>query len=500
MRANISSSMHVSSSSAVDIRSDDTCHIRLTLAGTNVDKYPAKQHARKVATKLGVTAGLIYLVGQAAINWEDSDQPPPFRQRRYFYYLSGINEPDCYLTYDIQADLLTLYVPDFDLHLAIWMGPTLTVDEAQNQTDVDRVRYFAALQHDIECWASKYNASYPIYILHDDQKPVSPSSRLQLNDEKLLPAMNAARTIKGEYEIRMIRQANYISGLAHRKVLESIHRMSTEAEIESSFLATCVSHNAKNQAYPIIAGSGENAAVLHYVKNNEPLDGRQLVCLDAGAEWKCYASDVTRTIPLWTDWPSDRAKNIYQIVEDMQEECIGRIRKGVRFRDLHLLAHDIAIKGLQRLNIFTDDNLSKIYESGASAVFFPHGLGHHVGLEVHDVSERPITALGGRQACWSSPSFGPLIDDGSWSAPLLEEGMIVTIEPGIYFNRLALLNARKQPAAKYINFEEAEKYIPIGGVRIEDDILVTAEGYENLTTAPKGEEMLEIIRRGIDNS
>ncbi|KAE8389885.1 peptidase M24, structural domain-containing protein [Aspergillus alliaceus] len=500
MRSYIPSSMRVSEPSDVAIRSDDTCHIRLTWSGGHCDKYPAKQHARKVARKLGLSSGLIYLVGQPVLNWGDSDQPQPFRQRRYFYYLSGIDEPDCYLTYDIRADLLTLYVPDFDLHRAIWMGPTLTVEEAHKQSDVDRVSYFAALQPELECWASKYNETYPIYILHENQKPVIPSKRLYLDDERLLSAMNAARVIKDEYELRMIRQANYISGLAHRKVLEDIHRMSTEAEIESSFLATCVSHGAKNQSYAIIAGSGQNAAVLHYVKNDEPLDGRQLVCLDAGAEWKCYASDVTRTIPLWTDWPSEHARDIYRVVEEMQEECIRRIRKGVRFRDLQLLAHDIAIKGLQKLDILTAGSPGEIYNSGASAVFFPHGLGHHVGLEVHDVSERPITALDGKQTYPSSQNFVPPLDDSSWSVPLLDEGMVVTIEPGIYFNRLALLNAQNLPLAKYINFDVAEKYIPIGGVRIEDDILVTAEGYENLTTAPKGEEMLEIIRRGIDNS
>ncbi|KAE8380654.1 peptidase M24, structural domain-containing protein [Aspergillus bertholletiae] len=500
MRSHISPSMCVSEPSDVVIRSDDTCHIRLTWSGNEGDKYPAKQHARKVAMKLGVSSGLIYLVGQPTVNWGDSDQPQPFRQRRYFYYLSGIDEPDCYLTYDIRADLLTLYVPDFDLHRAVWMGPTLTIEEAHKQSDVDRVNFFAALQRDLEWWTTKNNGSYPIYILHDSQKPAIPSKCLLLDNERLLPAMNAARVIKDDYELRMIRQANHISGLAHRKILEDIHRMSTEADIESSFLATCVSHGAKNQSYAIIAGSGENAAVLHYVKNNEPLDGRQLVCLDAGAEWKCYASDVTRTIPLWTDWPSERARNIYRVVEEMQEACIKRIRKGVRFRDLQLLAHDIAIKGLQKLDILTEGSINAIYESGASAVFFPHGLGHHVGLEVHDVSERPITALDGNQARGGNRDFVPPLTDSSWSVPLLDEGMVVTIEPGIYFNKLALLNAQSQPLAKYINFEEAEKYIPVGGVRIEDDILVTAEGYENLTTAPKGEEMLEIIRRGIDNS
>ncbi|KAL4970444.1 aminopeptidase P family protein [Aspergillus stella-maris] len=470
--------------SELTVSPDDSCDIRITVGtDSECDKYPAKQHARRVAAKLGVRDGLIYLVGKATINWGDSDQSRPFRQRRYFYYLSGVDEADCYLTYDICNDILTLYVPDFSLQHAIWMGPTLTVHEAYRRYDADRFKYFAALKGDLRSWADQYNKNSPIYILHTSQNP-DLSEDLHLDDKSLIPAMDAAREIKDEYEIRMIRQASKISGLAHRRILENIHHMSNESEIEGLFLDTCVSHGAKSQAYEIIAGSGPNAAVLHYVKNDEPLSGRQLVCLDAGAEWDCYASDVTRTFPLGTDWPSKYAKGIYALVKEMQEACIAGVKPGVRFRNLHELAHAIAIKGLQRLGILKDGSVEELRRSGASTIFFPHGLGHHLGLECHDVSAQPINANGRVLR-----EFVPQM-----STPLLQEGMVLTIEPGVYFNKLALENAKTLPLAKYINFDEAEKYIPIGGVRIEDDLLVTSEGYENLTTAPKGEEMLAILR------
>ncbi|KAL2824148.1 peptidase M24, structural domain-containing protein [Aspergillus cavernicola] len=478
--------MRVSDPSRLVVSPDDTCDIRVVVTDSECDKYPAKQHARRVATKLGARDGLIYLVGKPTLDWGDSDQPRPFRQRRYFYYISGVDEADCYVTYDVRNDLLTLYVPNFDLQHAIWMGPTLTVDEARKRYDIDRVRYYDALQGDLATWVDRYNKDSPIYILHPTQKPRIASEDFRVDFDSLLPAMNAAREVKDEYEIRMIRQANKISDLAHRRILENIHCMSNEAEIEGLFLDTCVSHGAKNQSYEIIAGSGPNAAVLHYVKNDEPIKGRQLVCLDAGAEWNCYASDVTRTIPLGQDWPSAYAKDIYTVVEEMQEECIRRVKQGVRFRYLHELAHVVAIKGLQRLGILKDGSVEEIRRSGASSIFFPHGLGHHVGLEVHDVSALPITASNGHQ----KREFVPQL-----STPLLQEGMVITIEPGLYFNELALKNAQTLWLAKYINFEKAEQYIPIGGVRIEDDLLVTSTGYENLTTAPKGEEMLKILRR-----
>lgn len=447
-----------------------------------------------MARKLGVANGLIYLAGQATVNWADSDQPRPFRQKRYFYYLSGADDADCHLTYDIKRELLSLYIPDFDLHHAIWNGPTITKEEAEQKYDVDRVQYHASLQSDIEQWAKKHNQHDPIYVLHESQQPKVPSGDLKLDATQLLPAMDAARGIKDDYEIQLIRKANEISGLAHRRVLEDISKMNNEAEIEGLFLNTCISNGAKSQSYEIIVGSGENAATLHYVKNNEPLKGRQLVCLDAGAEWNCHASDVTRTFPLQGEWPSAHARNIYEVVEKMQEECIKRVKKGVRFLDLHVLAHTIAIDGLRELGILRRGSVDEIRDSGASKVFFPHGLGHHVGLEVHDVSEESIMALDGSHAYSSVINTASSLSPCTLSAPALEEGMIVTIEPGIYFSRPALANAQKQPFAKYINFELAKEYIPVGGVRIEDDILVTADGYENLTTAPKGNAMLDIIR------
>ncbi|KAJ5089315.1 hypothetical protein N7532_007999 [Penicillium argentinense] len=481
----------------VIINSVDSYRIRIAVSGTSLDKYPAKQHARKVARKLGVSHGLIFLAGQPTVNWRDSDQSRPFRQRRYFYYLSGVDEPDCSLTYDVALDILTLYVPDFDLHRAIWMGPTLSRKDAQDRYNVDRVLYQSSLKPELESWLSQRVQNSALYVVHKSEIPEGLPTELPLDTKQLMPAMNAARGVKDEYEIRMIRQANKVSGLAHRRILESIQKMTNESEIEGLFLETCISHGARNQAYQIIAASGPNAAVLHYDRNNESLYKKPLVCLDAGAEWSCYASDVTRTFPLSGEWPNSYVRDIYRLVERMQEECIKQIRRGTRFLSLHDLAHDIAIDGLLTLGVLKGGKHSEIRASGASKVFFPHGLGHHVGLEVHDVSESSIMAM---HPDFDQEQYGPVLNATASlspctvSAPLLEEGMVVTVEPGLYFSPLALANARKQPFAKYIDFDVAEKYVPIGGVRIEDDILVTTNGYENLTTAPKGEEMLAVIR------
>lgn len=366
---------------------------------------------------------------------------------------------------------------------------------------MDEARYYSTLRHDISDWVQKEKGNSVVYVLHESQRPRTSLPQLKLDSDQLMPVMNACRGIKDAHEIALVRRANEVSAEAHTNVLRNIRKWRNEAEVEGAFLNTCISHRTKNPAYAIIAASGENAAVLHYTKNDEPFGDRQMMCLDAGAEFNCYASDVTRTFPLHGGrWPSAEAESIYRAVEAMQEECINRIAPGVRFLDLHLLAHMIAIDKLADLGILRGDSPKEIRESGASTVFFPHGLGHHVGLEVHDVSETPIMA----QVAAKEPStyesvmipystFSPC----TLSDPVLEPGMIVTVEPGIYFSRPALDNARRLPeVAKHIDFDVVEKYMAVGGVRIEDDILVTQDGYENLTTAPKGDKALEIIREG----
>ena len=349
----------------------------------------------------------------------------------------------------------------------------------------------------MELWKRVYGGHSPVYILHENQRLVSRPCGLWVDHDKLLPAMDACRVIKDSHEIKLIKQANDVSAAAHIAVLRKIGQMDNESQIHGTFLDTCISHGARNQSYAIIAASGENAATLHYTRNNEPLKGRQLVCLDAGAEWNCYASDVTRTFPTSGRWPSDEAWNIHAAVQRMQEECISRIKEGARYLDLHWLAHDIAIEELLRLGIFKGGSVAEIRGSGASSVFFPHGLGHHVGLEVHDVSPESLMAAG-----YDDPfrcdltNLTSCMDPSAMSVPVLKAGMVLTVEPGIYFSRLALENAKGTPVTQYIDMDVVKKYIPVGGVRIEDDVLVTEDGYVNLTTAPKGEAMLEIIRAG----
>lgn len=260
--------------------------------------------------------------------------------------------------------------------------------------DIDEVYYTDELDDVIRDWSNYYGGhGSDIYVLHNDQLPQMPGFHAIIDSESLQPAMNAARMIKDDHEIGLIRKANDISSKAHAKVLANILKLTNEAQVEGLFMDVCISHQAKQQAYNPVAASGPNAGTLHYGANNEDFEDRQLMCLDAGCEFELYASDITRTFPLAKSWPSKEAENIYKLVELMQESCIERLAPGVRYLDLHILAHQIAIDGLLKLGILHNGTREEIYNAGTSRAFFPHGLGHHVGLEVHDVGQAELMSV-----------------------------------------------------------------------------------------------------------
>lgn len=310
-----------------------------------------------------------------------------WRQRRYFYYMSGIDFPGCAVTYDIYRKSLYAWIPPPTTGTSvIFNGPSPTIQDVKAEYDFHDVRYITNMADYLTKYVH-YNPGDKIYQLHRYQVPSNVAReavlidgrRLYVTDypfdfTKLRPAMNAARVIKSPYEIKMIRKANAITTLAHVNVLRGIRYFDSEADIEAIYAATCISELAKEQSYGIIVGSGSNASILHYVANNEPLKGRQLVCLDAGAEWMCYASDVTRTFPISGHFTPE-AKAIYDLVASMQEACIAMIKPGVDFGTIVERSVKIAVEGLKDLGLLQNATSEELYVSGAWRAFFPHGLG-----------------------------------------------------------------------------------------------------------------------------
>lgn len=196
--------------------------------------------------------------------------------------------------------------------------------------------------------------------------------RPDIDTKFLIAALDSSRAIKSPHEISLIRHATRVSSIAHRSVLHRIESLTSEAEIYALYLDVCISHGAKSQSYAPIVASGTDASTLQYTKNDAILKGRGLVRIDAGCEWECYSSDITRTFPIHENgWVSEEAANIYGIIEEMQERCIEKLKPGIRYPDLHYLAHRIAAEGLTRLGIFRNNvSVDVVVASGASNAFF----------------------------------------------------------------------------------------------------------------------------------
>lgn len=363
----------------------------------------------------------------------------PFRQRRFAFYLSGANFPGTSVTYDIAKDFLILWVPVRAPSKELWYGAIPSIKECMANFQVDSVRDIKEIKAYLSKTLDPRSKPPTAYILHKDERPPpldwesfsGPS--LKPDTKLLLPAMARARAVKTPYEIAQIRKAVDISSQAHLEVLKHVKRLTNEAQVESIFLSKCRELGAKKQAYPPIAGSGPNAAVLHYGANDQDFGDRQLLVLDAGAEFNCYASDVTRTFPLSGTFTTE-AKKIYQIVLNMQNECIDMIRPGQLWSQVSTKAVDVAMQGLLNIGILQTGRSGQTPSSAAVRLFFPHGLGHLVGLDTHDVilevgvrssAESLLGGMfGGKRQSWDSLNFKGEVA-GAPYAPGLEEGMVI---------------------------------------------------------------------------
>ncbi|KAK6069933.1 metallopeptidase family M24 [Seiridium cupressi] len=453
-------------------------------------KYPAKAHAKRVVeyirSKSPDASGILYLEGRADALLEDSDEPVPFRQRRAFMYLTGIDLPDCYLIYDIAKEHSTLFIPPVDPESVIWAGLPLTPEDALAEYDVDAVLPSTELNATLAKLGSESKgAKSNVYAIAD--RVADHVTFLEFDNKDLTilgEAIDEARVVKDEYEIALIRKANIISGAAHNAVFESVKKAKNEFELEGVFLGECNRRGAKKQAYPSIVASGRAAATLHYVHNNRDLHdkgaAKDLLLLDAGAEWDCYSADITRTFPISGKF-TEKSRAIYDIVLKMQDDCIAILKEGVAWDDVHLLAHKIAIDGLLSLGVLKGDK-NEILKARTSAAFLPHGLGHYLGMDTHDTGGHPNYSD-------PDPLFRYLRVRRN-----LPAGSVITVEPGIYFCEFIIRPYLKDPKhSQFIDENVLEGYWDVGGVRIEDNILITKDGSENLTDVVKDPVELEKI-------
>lgn len=299
----------------------------------------------------------------------------------------------------------------------IWSGLPLSPSEALKKYDVDavlpNVELNAHLAH-----LTKNNKSTTVFAI-----PEQISEHVTfLNFDKtelgvLKKAIEDTRVVKDDYEIALLRKANEVSALAHAAVVEAARSAKNERELEGVFISTCICHGCREQSYHSIVASGENAATLHYQKNNEPMAGRLNLLLDAGGEYRCYCADVTRTFPINGKF-STESRIIYDIVYEMQTACFDMLKTGVMWEEVHAKAHKVAIKGLKKCGLLVGDE-KEIFDKRVSVAFFPHGLGHYLGMDTHDT--------GGNANYEDVDSmFKYLRVRGK-----LPAGSVITVEPGV---------------------------------------------------------------------
>lgn len=299
----------------------------------------------------------------------------------------------------------------------IWSGLPFSIDDALAKYDVDEVKFSTEVNNVLASF-SKGSPSSTVFAI-DGQ--VSEHVNLDGFGKKDLSVVKerieASRVVKDEYEVALIRKANQISGWAHKAVVQKAKTAKNEQEFEAAFLEKCVANGAKEMAYHPIMAAGRHAATLHYVGNNATLEGKRNLLIDAGAEWENYASDITRTFPLSGKFcPDSRA--LYDIVLKMQKETTAMIKPDMLWDDIHLHAHKVAIDGLISLGVLKGDP-KEILEARTSAAFFPHGLGHYLGMDTHDCGGNP------------NPKDKDIIFRYLRLRQRIPVGSVVTVEPGV---------------------------------------------------------------------
>ncbi len=391
-----------------------------------------------------------------------------FRQDNDFYYLTGFNEPDAVMVFipEREHGEFVLFNRPKDKKMETWHGrrfgqegviEQFGVDDAFPIDDIDEIlpgliegreRIYYGLgvnkqfDQQVMGWIKKIRAS-----VSKGAKP--PGEIIDLRH-----TLHEMRLFKSAAEIKLMRHAAQASAEAHTCLMQVCQPGISEADIEAEFNYQIAKRGCRYAAYPSIVAGGENACILHYVENCDKLKSGDLLLVDAGAEYQHYAADITRTYPINGKFSAVQ-KQVYQIVLDAQYAAIDAVKPGNHWQAPHEAAVKVLTQGLIDLGVI-DGPLQQALEKESYKGYYMHKTGHWIGLDVHDVGDYHV---GGEPR-------------------VFEPGMVLTVEPGLYFAPDGDCDAKFKGI----------------GIRIEDDILVTKDGHENLTAAvPKTIKDIEAI-------
>lgn len=292
------------------------------------------------------------------------------------------------------------------------------------------------------------------------------------NPEAFLNHLHFLRAWKTEYEMECMRRANSLGVRGHRAAERAFRAGESEYEIHLAYLRAA-SHTEEELPYGNIIALNDHASVLHYYhhdRDRQPEGARHSFLIDAGASFHGYASDITRTYSR----ANDEFQELIDAMDAAQQEIVAAVRPGVNYPDLHLLAHRQVAEMLARFDFVRELDAEGIVEKRISSTFLPHGVGHLIGLQVHDVGGFMADKSG---KTIPKPEGHPYLR----LTRVVEPTMVFTIEPGFYFIEPLLADLQKSGEAKYVNWEKVDRFRKYGGIRIEDDVAVTESGRENLT-------------------
>jgi len=457
---------------------------------------PSTYHARRERLKRDLKSGIALFLGNNELGMNYAGNTYHFRQDSNFLYFFGLDQPGLVAIIDIDNDREIIFGDDLSLEDVVWMGALPRLKSLAEKVLVREVLPARRLPAFLKKARRSGQAVHflPPYR-HDNMVQLKNCLNIPVARQKtaaseaFIRAVVAQRAHKSAEEVAEMEHALNVTGAMHVAAMREARPGQTEAELAGLVQGMAVSAGG-NLSYPVILTV--NGHILHNHHHGNTLQRGQMILGDFGAETAMhYAGDITRTFPVDRRF-TPKQREIYEIVLDAEVSAIASLKPGMLYRDVHLAAARRMAEGLKALGLM-QGNLDEAVAQGAHALFFPHGLGHMIGLDVHDMEDLGENYVGYSDAVTRSTQFGTAY---LRLARALEPGFVLTVEPGIYFiPQLIDQWRRKNLFAEFINYPAVAKYRNFGGIRIEDNVLITENGHRILgDPIPKTVEAVETLR------
>lgn len=449
---------------------------------------------RRKILKKRLSTGILLFLGndECPMNYQANQYP--FRQDSTFLYYFGLDSPGLAAVIDLNDNKEFIFGEDYTLEDAIWMGYLPRLKDRAEQVGVKKTGSREALKNLIKSAREKKRDIHylPPYRtenakLLEDWLGIPQEELKAKASKEFIQAVVDQRMVKSQAEIQEIEKALDVTFDMFNLAIRFARPNHYEYEVAGAMEAAALCHSVR-PAFPLIVT--KNGHILHNHAHHNLLQKGNLLVADAGAESALhYASDITRTFPVGGKF-SRRQKEIYQIVLDAQTTAIKSLKPEIKFKEIHLKTARVIASGLKDLGLMKG-NVDDAVAAGAHALFFPHGLGHNLGLDVHDMEDLGENYVGYDETVKRSEQFGLAY---LRMARTLKPGYVLTVEPGIYFIPPLYEKWKKEKKfLNFINYDKVEKYLDFGGIRLEDNILVTKNGHKVLgKPIPKTIEEVEL--------